>query len=386
MVADNAAKAIQELDPNASLGIIGSDQDEPVTRPALTKKLWTDPDFEFDQVWLKTVQQTGADLITGVRVESLDPAAHQVTAGGRTVGYRKLLLATGGEPQRMDLPDDDRIIFFRTVDHYRRLRSLSGGQRRIAVVGGGYIGTELAAGLAQNDTRVTMIFPQPRIYGGKFPDQLADRLTALYADHGVDLRPGTKVSGGSADTDGIRLQTEDGQTIEVDAVVVGLGIKPNVELAEQAGLDVDDGVIVDEYLTTSDPDILAAGDVASYPDRLFGRQRVEHVDNANAMGRQAGRNLAGAREPYDYTPYFYSVMFGNRYEAVGSLDSSAPTVEDWSDDHEQGVVYYLDDGGVVTGVLLWNVEDKTDEARSVIKRSQAGELTRDQLSGSIALD
>jgi len=389
MVADNAAKAVQKVDPNASIGIISSDQDEPVTRPALTKKLWTDPDFEFDQVWLKTVEQTGAQLLTRTVVTSVDPDAHHVTAGDHTIGYRKLLLATGGEPTRLDLPDDDRIIYFRSVNDYRRLRGFADQGARIAVVGGGYIGTELAAGLVQNGASVIMIYPQDLVYGSQFPRHLAEHVTDLYRGHGVELRPETKITGGSVEPTRIRLTTDAGGTIDADAVVVGLGISPRTELAEKAGLAVEDGVIVDQYLTTSDPDILAAGDIASYPDPILGRQRVEHVDNANAMGTQAGRNLAGAREPYDYTPYFYSELFGNRYEAVGTLDATADTVENWPDDQgeqQQGVVYYLDDQGGVSGVLLWNVEDQTDRAREVIKKSRSDRLDRKQLINAIPVD
>ena len=398
MVADNAAKAIQEIDPNGSIGVISSDPDEPVTRPALTKKLWTDPDFEFEQVWLKTVEQTGAQLITGQAVTAVDPDDHRVRVGERSVGYRKLLLATGGEPTRLELPEDDRIIYFRSVDDYRRLRDLAGKDdngkpRRIAVVGGGYIGTELAAGLTRNDTEVIMIFPQPLVYGEQFPEDLAEHLTKLYREHGVELRARTKITGGTAEPSRIRLVTDSGDEIDADAVVVGLGITPRTELAEKAGLAVEDGVIVDEYLTTSDPDILAAGDIASYPDPILGRQRVEHVDNANAMGVQAGRNLAGAHEPYDHTPYFYSELFGNRYEAVGTLDASANLVQHWADDdtggengQRRGVVYYLDDHGGVAGVLLWNVNEQTDRAREVIKKSREDKLGREQLINAIPVD
>lgn len=385
MVADSAAKAAHELDADANIGIIGADSDPPVARPALSKKLWTDSDFDFDQAWLRTAEQTGADVITGITVDSIDPANHQVSADGTTVAYRRLLLATGSTPKRMDLPSDDRIIFYRTADDYRRLRRLSGQQRRIAVVGGGYIGSELAAALVQNDTEVTMIFPDELLYGGMFPAELAQRLTKMYADHGVQLRSRSSVTGGAATDSGVSLTVDSGDPVDADAAVVGLGVEPNTGLAEQAGLPVDDGIIVDEYLTTSDPDVLAAGDVASYPDALFGRQRVEHVDNANVMGTQAGRNLSGARERYRHTPYFYSVMFGNRYEAVGTLDANADLVQDWTDDGERAVVYYLDDRGVVTGVLLWNVSDHTDDARQVIADSQAGTLTREHLRGRIDL-
>jgi NADPH-dependent 2,4-dienoyl-CoA reductase/sulfur reductase-like enzyme len=385
MVADNAAKALRDVDPTGSIGIIGLDPDEPVTRPALTKKLWTDPDFSFDQVWLKTAEQPHLDLVCGLRVDAVMPSRHRVRVGDQEIGYRRLLLATGGEPKTLDLPDDDRILTFRTVDDYRRLRELSGHGRRIAVIGSGYIGSELAAGLIQNDTQVVLIYPQKLIYQDAFPTELAERLTGMYTEHGVTLQPGTTVTGGSAGPDGIRLITDSGDQIDVDVAVVGVGITPNTELAQQAGLSVDDGIIVDSHLTTSDPDILAAGDVARYPDQILGRQRVEHVDNANQMGRQAGRNLAGAGEPYRYTPYFYSVMFGNRYEAVGTLDPSADLIQTWSDDHQRGVVHYLDGSGAVNGVLLWNVDERLDDARTVIARSAAGELDAEQIAAAIPL-
>ncbi|HEY9291053.1 MAG TPA: FAD-dependent oxidoreductase [Microlunatus sp.] len=386
MVADNAAKAIQQTDPNGSIGIISDDHDEPVTRPALSKKLWTDPDFTVDQVWLKTVEQTGAQLITGWRVDAIDPSAHRIRTGGVWVRYRRLLLATGAEPNTLDLPAGERVIYFRSFGDYRKLREVSGGGRRIAVVGGGYIGTELAAGLAQNETQVIMVYPQELIYGDMFPEHLARRITAMYEQHKIELRPSTKITEGRCEDGRVLLITDSGDEIEADAVVVGLGVTPRTDLATAAGLVVDDGVVVDEYLVTSDPDVLAAGDVASYPDKLFGRQRIEHVDNANAMGTQAGRNLTGAEEPYNYTPYFYSVLFGHRYEAVGTLDATADTVETWTDDQERGVVYYLDDHGVLTGVLLWNVPDKTESARSAIKESQAGRLSRDDLGTAIGLE
>jgi NADPH-dependent 2,4-dienoyl-CoA reductase/sulfur reductase-like enzyme len=159
---------------------------------------------------------------------------------------------------------------------------------------------------------------------------------------------------------------DDGRTVAADGVVVGAGLQIETDLARSAGLEVDDGVLVDDRLRTSDPHVWAAGDVAQYPDRLLGSRRVEHVDNATTMGRQAGRNLAGADEPYDHTPFFYSDLFELGYEAVGRLDASLETVEDWhADDLGAGVVYYLD-GGRVAGVLLWNVWDATDRAREVI--------------------
>lgn len=386
MVGDAAAKAIHENDPNGSILIIGADPEPSVTRPALSKKLWTDPDFGFEKVWLHTTPASGAELATGDPATAIDPEAHMVaTASGRSVGYNKLLLATGGEPRRLELPDDERVIYFRTVSDYRRLRELAGEERHLLVVGGGFIGTELACALALNDTRVTLAHPGELLNEAFFPPELAGELTRAFADRGVKLSAGTSIRSGRIEGGQLVISDDKGTTFNVDGVVVGLGISPSTELAEIAGLDVEDGIVVDANLMTSAPNVFAAGDVANYPDRLLGRRRVEHVDNANEMGARAGANMAGEPQPYTHTPYFYSVLFGTRYEAVGTLDSSLVMVQDWTEDRGRGVVYYLDDGGWVCGVLLWNVAEQTEAARQVIADSQRQTLSRDQLHGRIPL-
>lgn len=368
MAGDAAARGIREVDPDGTILVVGREPTAPVTRPALTKKLWTDPEFGFDQVWLPTAEEARADLLLGESVVAVDTAARTVTTDADvTVGYGALLLATSGHPRRLPgVEDSGRVIYFRTVRDYERLRDLAGGGRHVVVVGGGYIGTELAAALVQNDTRVTLVFTQDVLTGSTFPDALARRVERRYAEAGVTLLRGAKVTATDSGPDGVTVTLDDGRTIAADGVVVGAGLQVETDLARAAGLEVDDGVVVDDRLRTSDPHVWAAGDVAQYPDRLLGRRRVEHVDNATTMGRQAGRNLAGADEPYEHTPFFYSDLFELGYEAVGRLDASLETVEDWhADDLGTGVVYYLD-GGRVAGVLLWNVWDATDRARAVI--------------------
>jgi NADPH-dependent 2,4-dienoyl-CoA reductase/sulfur reductase-like enzyme len=383
MVADSAARGIRELDPEGTIGILAEEETPPVARPALSKKLWTDPSFSFDDAWLDTEADTNATRHAGERAVEIDREERTVrTEHGVVLAYGQLLLATGVSPQTLGLPDDERIIAFRSVEDYRRLREISGGRRRVAVIGGSFIGTELAAALVQNETEVTLVFPEGVLGGSVFPAPLAERFQRLYEEAGVRLAPSATVEGGTAGDEGIDLVLSTGETVSCDAAVIGVGVTPNIELAEAAGLETDDGVIVDERLRTSDPRILAAGDIASYPDAILGRTRVEHVDNATEMGRQAGRNLAGADEAYSHTPYFYSVVFGNRYEAVGTLDSSLTTVDNWSDDEERGVVYYVD-GARVAGVLLWNVEGRRDDARDAIANADAND--REALASRIPL-
>jgi len=382
MVADTAARGIREIDADGSIGILSDDVDEPYTRPALSKKLWTDEEFTWDKVPLGTSGDTGADIRLQTRATAIRPDEHQVDADDQTFSYGKLLIATGGKP--VPLPVDDhsngeRALTFRTAEDYRHLRALAKDLDRIAVVGGGYIGSELAAALVQNGVETVLIHTGSVLGDAVFPAALAERFEKLFRDAGVEIVSGSKVAGGEVDATGARLELENGDEVSADAVVSGLGIEVAVDLAEKAGLQVDNGVHVDAQLRTSADDVYAAGDVASYPDRLLGRRRVEHVDNANEQGRAAGRNLAGAAEPYTHTPYYYSAVFGIRYEAVGTLDSSLETVEDWIDT-DRGVVYYLDDDRVV-GVLLWNVEEARDAARSVL--AEADTLTRDDLMGRI---
>jgi 3-phenylpropionate/trans-cinnamate dioxygenase ferredoxin reductase subunit len=380
MVADAAAKGIRERDSAGSIVLLSEDVDPPYTRPALSKKLWTDPDFSVADNDLGTAAATGAEIRLSTRAARIDRTARTVvTEAGEAIDYGRLLLATGGHPKTIDLPDDDRIVLFRSAADYRRLRSLAGGGRHIAVVGGGYIGSELAAALAQNDTRVTIVFPDEHLGASTFPESVDRRFESAFQDHGVELRAGRRLASVAASDTGLVLTLDDGSRVEADGVVIGLGIVPNTGLAEAAGLTVDDGILVDSRLATEDPFIYAAGDVASYPDPILGRRRVEHVDNATEQGAAVGRIMAGADEKYRHTPMYYSDVFDLSYEAVGKLDASLETVEDWKDDSSV-VVYYLDQGAPV-GVLLWNVWDSTDKARQVLAEAHA--LTSDNLIGRI---
>lgn len=383
MVADAAARGIRELDADGSIGILSEDVDRPYARPALSKKLWTDPGFSWDDKVDLHTEETGAQFVLGTTVTAIDRAAKTVTtADGATHGYERLLLATGGKPRGLPgLPPSARVLDYRSASDYRRLRELADAGAHVAVVGGGYIGQEITAGIVQNGARVTLVDPDEVVGGRMFPEDLARAFQQRFVDHGVELRTGRRVSEGTETADGVRLTLDDGSVVEADAVVAGLGIEPATQLAADAGLTVRDGIVVTSTLLTDDDSVFAAGDVAEYPDRILGTRRVEHVDNAQQQGRQAGRNLADADETYDHTPMFYSDVFDMGYEAVGQVSAKLRTVEDWQDPTVTGVVYYLDDDDTVRGVLLWNVWDKTDEARKVL--AEANALTPDMLPGRI---
>ncbi|HKT40962.1 MAG TPA: FAD-dependent oxidoreductase [Rhodanobacteraceae bacterium] len=363
MAGEAAAQALREADANASIGMLGDESHPPYDRPPLSKKLWKDGK-EAD-IW-RPIDKAHAEVTLQRRAVKIDRAAHVVSDDkGDTWKYRKLLISTGGTPRKLPSGGDD-FIYYRTFDDYQRLRKSVKPGARIAVIGGGFIGSEIAAAMAMNDCKVTMLFPDDAIGARVYPESLADAVTAYYREKGVDVRAGITVESGSGTAQGAQLKLSDGSTLAADAVVAGLGITPNVQLAEAAGLKVDNGIVVNEHLQSSDPDIYAAGDVASFPAPALGRRiRVEHENAAITMGTRAGKCMAGQDAPYDELPFFYSDLFDLGYEAVGTLDSRLETVEQWVTPFREGVVYYLD-AGRVRGVLLWNTWGQVDAARNLI--------------------
>lgn len=364
MAAAAAVEGIREVDPDGSIGIISAESDPPYKRPPLSKGLWRG-DKQIESI-IYQLNERGVELHLGRKVRLLEPATRCVEDDyGTTYTYTTLLLATGGRPRRLPF-GNDRISYFRTLADYRQVRALADRGQRFAVIGAGFIGTELAAALTMVGKEVALLFPGRAIGERIYPQDLALFLTTYYREKGVDVRPQTTVVDVQPHADRTVVITGDGEEILVDGVVAGVGIDPNIELARQAGLPVQNGIIVDEFLRTGDPHIYAAGDVALYQDRLLNmRRRVEHEDNALSMGRAAGRAMAGRGEPYRHTPFFYSDLFELGYEAVGELDSRLAVVADWQDPYRKGVVYYLADKRV-RGVLLWNVWDQVEAARRLI--------------------
>ena len=292
-----------------------------------------------------------------------------------------MLLATGGEPRRLDGAPDS-VIYYRTLDDYRRTRELAGRGSRFIVLGGGFIGSEVAAALRMQGNEVTMIVPENGIAARVFPADLSRFVAKYYREKGVTVHLGdtvTRIATGSRG--GFTAGARNAGPISAEAVVAGLGIVPNVDLALQAGLAVDNGIVVDTLLRTTSPDIYAVGDVARFHNPALDRRlRVEHEDNANTMGRTAGLNMAGADLPYDHLPFFYSDLFDLGYEAVGEVDARLETVADWKEPFREGVVYYLESGRV-RGVLLWNVWGQVDAARALI--AEPGPFVADQLRGRL---
>jgi NADPH-dependent 2,4-dienoyl-CoA reductase/sulfur reductase-like enzyme len=367
MTADAACRGIRDHDPTGSIGVFAGEGVAPYARPPLSKALWSGK--EESSIWRGT-PELDVEIVEGRRISSLDLERSAATDdGGEEHTYEKLLLATGGTPRRLPSASGVDVVYYRTLDDYHTLRAVARGGSRIAVVGGGFIGSEIAAALSTNGCEVTIVFPEAGIGARLFPAELARFVNEYYRERGVDVRADQLVQEIASDGGGMRLTTEQGDTIEANAVVAGLGIVPATELAEQAGLPVDDGVIVDEVgRVDGREDVFAAGDVARFPvPALGGDRRVEHEDHANTHGRVVGANMAGADDPYDHLPFFYSDLFDLGYEAVGDVDSRLATVEEWETPNRKGVVAYVDDGGRARGFLLWDVWGKVDDARELIR-------------------
>lgn len=378
MTGDAAVRGIRALDADGSIGMMSMEPDPPYTRPQLSKGLWKGRSIE--KIWLKT-EGVGAELHLGRKVSQLDPVNKTIRdEKGDEYTYDKLLLATGGSPIRLPF-GDDHIIYYRDTQDYHRLRALSESGETFLVIGGGFIGSEIAAALTMVGKKVIMVFPEIAIGANIYPGDLAFFINDYFRQKGVEVIPGDLVASLEQSGKRLTIHTKNGHAHEVDGVVGGIGIRPNLDLAKQAGLQVENGIIVDEHLLTSTPDIYAAGDVANFFHSALGKRvRVEHEDNAIRMGFLAGRNMAGADEPYNHVPMFYSDLFEIGYEAVGEISSKLETVTDWKEPFNKGVIYYLE-AGRVRGVLLWNVWKTVPAARLLL--NEPGPFKKADLIGRL---
>jgi NADPH-dependent 2,4-dienoyl-CoA reductase/sulfur reductase-like enzyme len=381
MTAAAAANAIREVDPKGTIIIISAEGHPPYKRPPLSKKLWQGKSE--DTIWCD-LPAANMELILNRKVVKLEPHNKRVIDdAGRTLGYKKLLLATGGATRTIPSAPED-ILYFRTLDDYHKLRSWTGKEALFGILGGGFIGSEVAVALATIGEQVTMVFQEGSIGGRVYPEDVSLFISRHFQEKGIKLYPNSDIQSIEKKENLLIMHSKDGQVVEVDHIVAGLGIIPNTDIAQAAGVTIAGpeagrGIIVDEQLRTNIPGIYAAGDVATFTNRALQRQmRVEHEDNANSMGRVAGFNMAGQATLYQHQPYFYSDIFKYGYEAVGELDPRLSTFADWEDKYEKGVIYYLKDDRI-RGVLLWNTWDQVDEARKLI--AEGKNYTRKELTG-----
>ena len=368
LAGGRACQGIRRIDKEGSVALITAERHVPYERPALSKGYMTGKE-DLDHVYVKEAayyEQNGIDLLTGVPVTGIDRAAHNVTLDdGRIVGYGKLLLATGGTAWRLPLPGADLagVHTLRTIEDSQAIQAAAkeaaASGKQVLVLGGSFIGSEVASSLAQLGAQVTMVFPESRLLERVVTEELSAHLGKVYAGQGVRILAGTKPERLEGTGRVERAVLDSGETLDVDLVVMGVGIRLNTALAQAAGLDMGErgAVLVNEQLCTSDPDIYAAGDIAAWPDVTFGKRlRVEHWDVAFRQGMRAGRNMAGEDKPYTTLPYFFSDLFDLSFEVWGDLTAwdqtvlrgSLPTPEASG---SGSYAYYYFCQGTLTGVL-----------------------------------
>jgi 3-phenylpropionate/trans-cinnamate dioxygenase ferredoxin reductase subunit len=382
----SAVAGIREIDSAGSIAVIGDEKYRPYNRPPLSKKLWFGKQT-VDEIFVHKADYyagNGVDLVLDTEAVAVDALGRVVqTSAGDVCRYEKLVIATGGKARHLVIPGAvlDGVCYYRYLDDYHATKALASKGKSAVVIGGGFIGSEMAAALSVNGVDVTMVFPDPYICKRVFPEALARSVEAEFTKRGVRIVAGDAPETIEKDGSGFVTRTQGGLEVRSDIVLVGIGIVPSTSLAEGAGLTTQNGIVVNEYLQTSNPDIYAAGDNACFPYQALDKiTRVEHWDNALNQGTQAGKNMAGAAEAYVYMPYFFSDLFDFGYEAVGDVDSRLETVADWQKDNDTGVVYYMQDGRV-RGAMMCNVWDKVPAARELIQSGR--QMSVDDLRGAI---
>nr|CAL36989.1 programmed cell death 8/apoptosis inducing factor [Suberites domuncula] len=412
-----AAKAIREKDPKAKVLIIGEEEYTPYSRPPLSKQLWLYEDHEatkelkFKASWsggklvdpfykwnfcdpkeLPDKEEGGVAVLTGTKAVGLNPGSKTIKLdNGLEVSYEKCLLATGGRPRNLpvfaDGPSElkERVSVYRAIPDYLSLDKLASSVESILVVGGGFLGSELAVGLAsrgkERGLSVTQMFPEGGNLGLVLPNNLCQWTTDKVRKEGVKVHPGTLISKATVEEGKVKVTLTNGDELQADHVVVAVGLQPNTQLATSAKLETDPefgGFRVNAELQACS-DVWVAGDSSCFFDPHLGRRRVEHHDHANVSGRLAGENMTGEHKRFTHQSMFWSDVGPEvGFEATGLVNSKLPTVGIWArktseeselpvDDFSKGVVFYLNSSsGRIVGVLTWNAFGKMDLAKQII--------------------
>ncbi len=376
LAGGRACDGIRRIDSDGQVLLITAEPHRPYQRPPLSKAYLMGK-AGLEKVYLQEegyYGERGIEIMAETRVARIERGDHTVTLeSGRVVGYERLLLATGGSAIRLPLPGADLpgVHILRTIDDSNAIREDAANARRMLIIGGSFIGSEVASSLSQQGVEGTMVFLEQRLLQRVVPRELGHHLTHMYQEHGVRVLPGVKpvrLEGGERVQ---RAVLDNGETLDVDMVVMGVGIRLNTALAKEAGLEMGerDAVIVDEHLRTSDPDIYAAGDIAAWPDPTFGRLRVEHWDVARAQGLRAGRNMAGEERAYTTLPYFFSDLYELSFEVWGDLTRWDATVQRGELDGGAFTFYYFHEGKMV-GALATDLPDDDRKPLQAIVRAQ----------------
>ncbi len=390
------AEGIRKVDKNGSIVLVTDEQHRPYERPPLSKKYLRE-EVEKEKVFLQGMnfyQENNVEILDGRAVIKIDRSHNLVILDNDTrLEYESLMLATGGRANRLPLPGNEleNVFTLRTIEDANAIRSAAGNGKTALVMGGSFIGAEVAASLSQMGTEVIEIFPESRLLELIAPEEFSQHVHKLFDINNIRVLPGTVAEILEEKGQSIVAKLDNGETEEIDFVVMGVGIQLNTDLAKDAGLEIRDGdgaILVDEYLRTSDPNIYAAGDIAAWPDTTFEhRLRVEHWDVARRQGLRGGRNMAGDVEPYTALPYFFSDLFDLSFEVWGDLSKWDQTVRRGTlDSGSFAYFYFVDDK--LTGVFaIDRPDDERIPMQTLIKeRASFGDIAEQVADEQVHLD
>jgi 3-phenylpropionate/trans-cinnamate dioxygenase ferredoxin reductase component len=379
LTGGTAAVTLRKEGFDGEVVLVGEEPHPPYERPALSKEyLRGEQPFEGALVrpdgWF---EEQSIEARFGVRAERVDPRERVVVLqGGERVTYDALLLATGGRPRTLPGAPRDRVLYLRTIEDADRIRARLEPGSHLVIVGAGFIGAEVAASARMLGVGVTVLERHEALLVRAIGPEIGRIYAEIHRERGVDLRTGEGVRAVEETADGVVVRTTTGARIEGDAVVVGVGIEPNVELAQVAGLEVDNGVVVDEFCRTSVEGIFAAGDVANHHHPVFGRRiRVEHYDNALKQGTAAARNMLRRDEVFDDPHWFWSDQYEYNLQYAGFAHEWDQIVVRGSLEDRDFVAFYLRDG-VILAALGLNRGGDVRRAMQLIGKRVAPEPTR----------
>ena len=365
LAGSHAAQSIRENDQNGSILLVTDENHLPYDRVPLSKNYLLGK-MKSEVLYVKKSNfyaDQKIELLVGHKATKLDPKNHVVDMGDDSqISYKKLLLATGGQARRLSIPGSDLkgVFYLRTIDDADEILKVMQESKNVVIIGGGFIGCELASSFTKKNISSTIIELGPKILGRVFDQDTARWLDDYFARKGVKIMTSTtptEILGKEGKVSGVKLQS--GQIIPADFLVIGIGIIPNTDLAKDAGLEVNNGIVVNQYLQTSDPDIYAASDVARFYSPVFRRyMRLEHYDLALKQGRLAGENMTGKSKQFEELPYFFSFMFDVRIEAYGDMSKYDNVVTKGSPTENGGFTkFYLDDGVINAVMMVTRKED-----------------------------
>jgi NADPH-dependent 2,4-dienoyl-CoA reductase/sulfur reductase-like enzyme len=368
MVAGYATKQLVELGlPKGELAILSADSAVPYERPPLSKSFLAGKDSE-DAIKINPedfYNKHGIELRLKCEVATADLKRKRlVLKNGDGFEFQKLIIASGARPRTLTIPGSNlqNLFYLRNLNDSKSIRDAAEKVKHAVVIGGGFIGMEVAAVLAQKGIEVALVLNDDRVFKRLFSPEMSSFFESYYAAKGVRLIKSTLVTELRGDRAVSSAVLKDGQTVQCDLVVAGIGVQPAIEVVTNSGLEVGDGILVNEYLQTSHPDIFAAGDVANYQDVLFGkRRRVEHWDNAVSQGQYCARSLMGDSTPFRHVPYFFSDVFDLSYEYWGDSSGADQVIHRGDVSSNSFSVWWLHQQRVVAAFAM----NRPDEERNV---------------------